>query len=120
VTSTTGDGEVNPLTETLQGFLEHLAVPKNRTSRKTFELSLSGSAGACDGCKKRIARFVELWADAAESSMKRGVMATLRITYRYLNKAYVARDSLVYGWYEDNKIGGHYYHTVDRMVTGKG
>jgi hypothetical protein len=49
------------------------------------------------------------------------VAATLRITYRYLNrpKDFVRIwGTTTYGWYEDNKIGGAYYHTVDRRVTG--
>lgn len=121
VVNTTADGEVVPLANTLEAFLQFLAIARNQTTPKRFELAISGSWGACDGCKKRINEFVTRWAAAARSNMNRGVSATLRVTYRYLNRPKGFKrewGTTTYGWHEDNRIGGAYFHTVDHGVAG--
>jgi hypothetical protein len=121
VVNTTTDGEVVPLANTLEAFLQFLAIARNQTAPKRFELAISGSWGACDGCKKRIDEFVARWAAAAQASMNAGVGATLRVTYRYLNRPKgFKRDwgTTTYGWQDDNRIGGAYFHTIDHGVVG--
>ncbi len=121
VTNTTGDGEVVPLAGALAAFRSHLQSQPSHAKAQKFELALSGSWGACDGCKKRIGRFVDEWDALAQPRMAAGIRATLRVTYSYLNPpTRFIRDwgDTTYGWPEDMWTGSAYFHTVDRSVVG--
>jgi len=121
VANTTGDGEVKVLTKALNEFSEYLDKPANQKKALVFEVGLSGAWGACDGCKKRIQKFAELWMEKAGSVMKKGVTATLRITYQYLNQAQTFKRSwgeIVYGWSADGSGKGPFFHTLQATVTG--
>jgi GNAT superfamily N-acetyltransferase len=120
VTNTTEDGEVKVLTKALNEFSEYLDKPPNQKKALRFEVGLSGAWGACDGCKKRIQKFAQVWMEKAGSVMKKGVTATLRITYQYLNQAqYFDRPwgKILYGWSEDPGKGP-FFHTLEAKVTG--
>lgn len=120
VTNTTGDGEVGPLVGAMRSFLAHLKRPKNQKTPQNFTIALFGFWGACDGCKRRLIKFVQVWEAEARRYMKTGVAATLRITYQYSYPAEVfERDwgKIKYGWDEDGERGPC-FHTIEANVTG--
>jgi len=120
VIHTQNDGEVSKLATALKIIARYFA---NCSGNKnvSFTVSLYGAWGACDGCKKRIERFVELWFGEAQKVMKLGKTATLRVTYQYLNAAKVIRQTYgpnLYGWEEDPGKKGPWFHTLEASVTG--
>jgi len=118
VTDTTGDGEVESLVENLDKFFAYLENTAHQSANRHFTVALSGSWGACDGCKKRIARFRQLWRVKAAECMEQGTTARLTITYQYRNAAKEIREGNLYGWGEDSKTGGWYWHTETDRVDG--
>ena len=80
-------------------------------------MALVGPYGPCNGCKKRIAKFVELWGKAATKLMKTGVTAKLTVTYKYQNEPQTAR-SQYYGYEEDSTQRPPYRHTLIEDVVG--
>ena len=122
VTNSIKDGEVALLVSAMRAFLAHLKKPKNQDSPQNFTVALYGYWGACDGCKRRIIRFVQLWEMEARKYMKEGVAATLKVTYRYLKYAKGFKRTWgtnVYGWAEDghDKMA-HFDHTFEARVSG--
>ncbi len=112
------DGEVKPLIAHLKAFRAHLK--KNAAKDLTFTLAFSGSHGACDGCKKRIETFVDLWARAANAVMEKGRTATLKVTYKYLVPAIAFPrkwGETLYGWKEDGE-DSPLFHTIEATVRG--
>jgi hypothetical protein len=120
VIHTQNDGEVPMLARALKIIARYFA---NCSGNKnvSFTVSLYGAWGACDGCKKRIERFVELWFGEARKVMKLGKTATLKVTYQYLNVATVMHQTYgdnLYGWEEDPGKKGPWFHTLEASVTG--
>jgi hypothetical protein len=117
---TTGDGEVSELIRALRSFNQFVATDTG-ANHVSFDLSLSGAWGACDGCKKRIAAFVDVWTRQAAALLRQGRTATLRVTYRYINPpTELSRKwgSIVYGWYEDTTRSSPYFRTIAQNATG--
>jgi hypothetical protein len=119
VINTQNDGEVSKLANALKmvtRFFRSFSGNKN----VSFAVSLYGAWGACDGCKKRIERFVELWFSEATRVMKPGKRATLKVTYQYLNAPTIMKPEYgnnLYGW--DGDPGkGPWFHTLEASVTG--
>jgi hypothetical protein len=118
VDDTTEDGEVVPLIGYLKAFKAYLV--KNADKDLNFTLAFSGSHGACDGCKKRIDAFVDLWIQAADAAMEKGKTAKLKITYRYLVPAKDFPRTWgvnTYGWEEDG-YDSPLFHTIQATVRG--
>jgi hypothetical protein len=116
--SSSGDGEVEPLIDALDKFYVYLEDEEHQTANRHFTVSLAGGWGACDGCKVRIARFRELWRAKAAACMQQGTTARLTITYRYKNKPKAVFGGNYYGWGEDAKRDGWYWHTETDQAQG--
>lgn len=115
VTSTTRDGEVNPLILALKSFVAYMQdAPRDGDE---YTVALSGPYGPCNGCKKRIAKFVELWRTKATALLPRNQRAKLKITYKYSQAPQRQRDNF-YGWEEDAVQRSPYLHTVTGEATG--
>jgi hypothetical protein len=117
VTTTTGDGEVSPLILTLSAFVAYLETADNQAAQHHFTVALVGPYGPCNGCKKRLTKFVQLWSQKATELMANGVNAKLTITYKYAKKPQVQRDQY-YGYEEDSVQKSPYLHTLTAQVTG--
>jgi len=117
VTTTQGDGEVKPLIDALSNFVGYLSKKANQQSQHHFTVALVGPYGPCNGCKKRIAKFVELWGKAATKLMKHGVTAKLTVTYKYQNEPQAVRTQY-YGYKEDEAQKAPYRHTLIQDITG--
>ncbi len=117
VTTTVGDGEVASLASTLSDFVAFLKKPENQTSQHHFTVALVGPYGPCNGCKKRIIKFVELWQDNAKTYMRTNVNASLTITYKYANRPQKMRNQY-YGYPEDAVQNHPYLHTLTAQATG--
>jgi hypothetical protein len=121
VRDSVADGEVQPLIRCLKAFRSHLQKSENQSSDQNFALALAGSHGACDGCKERIDRFVQFWAQAADTVMQKGATARLRLTYRYHvpYKGFPRGWGLnYYGWSEDD-YPAPFLHTIEASVRGE-
>lgn len=120
VFNTTGDGEVAPLLGAMHSFLAHLKKPSNQKAQQNFTVSIFGFWGACDGCKQRLVKFAQVWEIEARRYMKTGVIATLKITYKYQYPAEIFErewGNIKYGWDEDGE-NGPCFHTIEANVTG--
>ena len=119
VTDTLEDGEISPLQEILKGFVAEMRDKSNEGEGLNFTVELAGRDGACDGCKKRIAKFLEIWREQAVQLLLVGVTATLTLTYKYKNEAYEPRnDGNVYGWDRENDKGGWIIHREQKIANG--
>jgi hypothetical protein len=119
VVNTQNDGEVPKLSNALKIISRHFSKLSGNKSC-SFDVSLYGAWGACDGCKQRIERFAELWYAEAKSVMKSGKTAILTITYQYLNPPTVMTPVYGdnrYGWEEDPGKGT-WNHSLKASVTG--
>jgi hypothetical protein len=116
--SSSGDGEVEPLIDTLDKFYVYLEDEANQTANRHFTVALAGGWGACEGCKVRIARFRQLWSAKAAACMQQGTIARLTITYRYKSKPAEVFGGNYYGWREDSKRDDWYWHTETDQVNG--
>lgn|SRR5262245_19266225 len=118
VTNTQNDKEVLILREVLRLIKGYMSKNENKGTPTDFTLALSGPAGACDGCKKRIAKLLDLCAGMAEAFFASGVQASLTITYRYANPAAHGANGGMHGWPTDEREGEWYMHTVYREAHG--
>ncbi|HVF44300.1 MAG TPA: hypothetical protein VM936_14855, partial [Pyrinomonadaceae bacterium] len=121
VTHTRNDGEVAKLVAALRSFVAYLNDPSNQTARQDFTVSIFGAWGACDGCKQRIQAFARIWEGVAKKKMNKNVTATLTITYQYLAKTTIIRQTwgeTVYGWWNDGNGEGPFFHTIKTSVVG--
>ncbi|MFL6237271.1 MAG: hypothetical protein ACJ76N_29365 [Thermoanaerobaculia bacterium] len=116
--SSSTDGEVEPLIDTLDKFYVYLEDEANQTANRRFTVAIACGWGACEGCKVRIARFRQLWSAKAAACMQQGTIARLTITYRYKNKPAGVFGGNYYGWGEDAKRDGWYWHTETEQVNG--
>jgi hypothetical protein len=116
--SSSTDGEVEPLIDTLDKFYVYLENAANQTANRHFTVAIACGWGACDGCKVRIARFRQLWSAKAAACMQQGTVARLTITYRYKNKPAQVYGGNYYGWREDSKRDDWYWHTEQDQVNG--
>jgi hypothetical protein len=120
VTDTVNDGEVPKLQAAMRAFIAFLKRPGNQKKPQTFTVALKGKWGACDGCKQRIETFAHAWEREARKYMKKGVRATLKITYQYdapVEGIQRGWGFNYYGWASDGK-NAPLHHTVETYVDG--
>lgn len=120
VTKTQSDGEVAILVSVLKRITAFMRKKEKniKTTATQFTLALSGPSGACDGCKARIAKLIELFEERAQKFFAQDVSVSLVVTYKYFNKPYKGGNGGLYGWKEDEKQGSPYHHTAGTSVLG--
>lgn len=120
IVSSSGDGEVKPLTQALEKCKTDLNTNRQSQAARNYELALVGPYGACDGCKDRLRAFKTEWRELAKQSA--GVR-NLTITYFYTNtKEPFRQGKTLYGWNEQlegttSEETPYYYRSLNATYT---